>query len=153
MPDLSHLKPGDPVAILSGSHDAQTLHVKRATVKRVTKTQFTLNESDYTYRLSDGKRRGHSSMWERTPTAYPTDHPVVREAVYNIKTRNLQHKLWNASQQVANAARGARFATREDLDRTQARIADTQDALDALRAHLDSPIIQTGGPDETEAGS
>lgn len=153
MPDLSHLKPGDPVAILSGSHDAQTLHVKRATVKRVTKTQFTLNESDYTYRLSDGKRRGHSSMWERTPTAYPTDHPVVREAVYNIKTRNLQHKLWNASQQVANAARGARFATREDLDRTQARITDTQDALNALRAHLDSPIIQTGGPDETEAGS
>lgn len=81
MPDMSHLKPGDPVAILSGSHAAQTLHVKRATVKRVTKTQITLNESDYTYRLSDGKRRGHSSMWERTPTAYPTDHPVVLAAL------------------------------------------------------------------------
>ena len=153
MPDMSHLKPGDPVAILSGSHDAQTLHVKRATVKRVTKTQFTLNETDDTYRVSDGKRRGHSSMWERTPTAYPTDHPEVLEAAYDIKKRDLQHGLWNASQQLVDAARKARFATRKDLDSVQDRITDTQDALNALRAHLDSPIIQTGGPDETEAGS
>lgn len=153
MPDLSHLKPGDPVAILSGSHAAQTIHMQHATVKRVTKTQLTLNETDDTYRVSDGRRRGHTSKWEQTPTVYPTDHPVVREAVYNIKTRNLQHKLWNASHQLANAAREARFPTREDLDRTQARIAETQDALNALRAHLDAPIIQTGGPDETEAGS
>jgi len=153
MPDMSHLKPGDPVAILTGSDRAHTLHVKRAAVKRVTKTQFTLNESDYTYRLSDGKRRGHSNTWERTPTAYPTDHPVVRAAVYNIKTRNLQHVLWNASQQVANAARGTRFPTHEDLDGIQARITETQDALNALRAHLDAHGTQTGGPDKTEAGS
>ena len=153
MPDLSHLKPGEPVALLTGSHAAQTRHVQHATVKRVTKTQLTLNETDDTYRVSDGRRRGPTSKWEQTPTVYPTDHPVALEAAYDIKKRDLQHGLWNASQQLVDAARKARFATRKDLDSVQERITDTQDALNALRAHLDSPIIQTGGADETEVGS
>lgn len=153
MPDMSHLKPGDPVAILSGSYAARSRHVKRATVKRVTKTQFTLNESDHSYRLSDGRRRGHTNQWEPTPIAYPTDHPEVLEAVYEIKKWNLKTQLWDTSRHLVNAVLNARSVTLEDLDRFQELITKAQGGLDALRTHLSARSTQTDGPDEAGAGS
>lgn len=144
MSDLSQLNPGDPVIILTGGYATSVVNVKRATVKRVTKTQVSLNETNDKYRVSDGKKRGHSNAWERTPTLYPADHPEAVKAVREVKKRRLQDNVSVAAQKLVDESRALRPKGSGDLDGIQQCITDAQNALDMLRAYLDG----RGGEDE-----
>ena len=140
--DMSHLKPDDVVVVVTHSHSRHGAEGYTSTVSRVTKTQVVLpgryGGPERRFRKADGKELGTFGAFDPRPQLYDADTPEAKEAVNNSLRYHLHNRLRGYTSTLHEAVRLSSEVTDENLDRLQALLNQTQEALNDFREFHDT---------------